>query len=57
MCSFHTLSSHHLEQVARALLENGADVNAIQKNELKWTALMFAAQDGHEQVCSAQFCV
>ena len=42
--------SHHLDQVARALIENGADVNAIQQNELKWTALMFAAQNGHEQV-------
>ena len=51
---FHTCSSHHLDQVARALLENAADVNAVQKNELKWTALMFAAQNGHDRVRSSQ---
>ena len=50
----HPSCSHHLEQVLRALLENAADVNAVQKNELKWTALMFAAQNGHDRVRSSQ---
>ena len=45
---FHTFSSHHLEQVARALLENGGAVNSQNNNG--WTALMFAAQNGHQQV-------
>ena len=45
---FHTFSSHHLEQVLRALLENEAAVNSQNKNG--WTALMYAAQNGHQQV-------
>ena len=53
-CSLHTFSSHHLEQVALELLKAGADANAVQQNELKWTALMFAAQNGHAQVCSSR---
>ena len=44
----HTYSSHHLEQVARALLENEAAVNS--QNKKGWTALMYAAQNGHQQV-------
>ena len=49
----HTYSSHHLEQVARALLENGAAVNSQANNG--FTALMLAAQNGHDQVHSSQF--
>ena len=45
---FHTCSSHHLDQVARALLENEAAVNS--QNKKGWTALMYAAQNGHQQV-------
>ena len=45
---FHTFSSHHLEQVLRALLEAGAAVNSQANNGV--TALMRAAQNGHEQV-------
>ena len=44
----HTFSSHHHEQVARALLEAKAAVDAT--DEAGWTALMYAAQNGHEQV-------
>ena len=40
-----------------SLIKAGADVNAIQKNELRWTALMFAAQNGHESVCNQQYCI
>ena len=50
---FHTFSSHHHEQVARALLENEAAVNS--QNKKGWTALMYAAQNGHEQARSSQF--
>ena len=50
---FHTFSSHHLEQVVRALLENGAAVNSQANNG--FTALMLAAQNGHDQVHSSQF--
>ena len=53
MAHFHTSCSHHLEQVVRALLENGAAVNS--QNNLGGTALMLAAQNGHEQVHSSQF--
>ena len=45
---FHTYCSHHLEQVLRALLENEAAVNS--QNKKGWTALMYAAQNGHQQV-------
>ena len=54
LAHFHMFCSHHLDQVALELLKAGADVNAIQQNELKWTALMFAAQGGHAQVCSSR---
>ena len=48
MCSFHTLSSHHLEQVARTLIEAKAD---LEKQTAKGsTALILAAQNGHVQV-------
>ena len=40
--------SHHHEQVARALIENGANIEATEEDG--WTALMFCAQNGHEQV-------
>ena len=40
--------SHHLDQVARALIENGATVNSQANNGL--SALMLSAQNGHEQV-------
>ena len=45
---FHTFSSHHLEQVARALLEAKADLEAALPSG--HTSLMIAAQNGHEQV-------
>ena len=48
VCFVHTFSSHHLEQVTRALLEAGAAVNSQKNNG--FTALMLAAQNGHEQV-------
>ena len=51
----HTFCSHHLEQVTRALLENVAAVD--QTEEDGFTALMFAAQNGHDQVHSIQFAV
>ena len=41
-------SSHHIEQVARALIENGAAVNS--QNKKGWTALMYSAKNGHDQV-------
>ena len=52
-CDFHTILftlhlSHHHEQVARALIENGAAVNS--QNEDGFSALMLSAQNGHEQV-------
>ena len=40
--------SHHIDQVARALLENGAAVNSQNNNG--FSALMLSAQNGHEQV-------
>ena len=44
----HSFRSHHLEQVARELLVAGAAVDHVDNEG--WTALMTAAQDGHEQV-------
>ena len=52
MAHFHTLCSHHLEQVARALLENKADLEAALPSG--HTSLMIAAQNGHDQVRSSQ---
>ena len=52
MSCIHTYCSHHLEQVTRALLESGAAVNS--QNIKGWTALMYAAQNGHDQVHSSQ---
>ena len=49
---FHTYSSHHLDQVARALLENNADIEKPNNNG--WTPLMKACSNGHEQVRSCQ---
>ena len=40
--------SQHHDQVARALMENGAAVNSQNKNGIY--ALMLSAQSGHEQV-------
>ena len=45
---FHTCSSHHLDQVARALLEAKANLEAALPSG--HTSLMIAAQNGHEQV-------
>ena len=47
----HAIVSHHLEQVARELLVAKANVNH-QSNDGR-TALMQAAQNGHEEVCSS----
>ena len=44
----HAIVSHHLEQVARELLKAGAAIDAVENKQ--WTALMFAAQSGHEEV-------
>ena len=44
----HAIASHHLDQVARELLKAGAAVDATEEDG--FTALMLAAQDGHEQV-------
>ena len=47
-CSYVTFTpycSHHLDQVARALLEAGAAVNATMNAGA--TALMLAANNGH----------
>ena len=52
MLAFHTLSSHHLEQVARALIKNGANLEAQMNSG--HTALMLSAQNGHEQVRSSE---
>ena len=49
--SIHVLSSHHLDQVARELLKAGAAVDATEEDD--YTALMFAAQNGHEEVSSS----
>ena len=48
----HAIASHNLDQVARELLVAGAAVDAIEEDG--WTALMFAAQNGHEQVSSTR---
>ena len=48
MRCIHICCSHHLEQVVRALLEAGAAVNSQANNG--FTALMLAAETGHEQV-------
>ena len=52
ICAMHTrihaFASHHHEQVARELLVAGAAVDHVDNEG--WTALMTAAQDGHEQV-------
>ena len=45
-------ASHHHEQVAQELLKAGAGVE-VQNNQ-GWTALMYAAQNGHEQVCCSR---
>ena len=52
MLEIHTFSSHHLDQVVRALLENGGDLEKQQNQG--FTALMLAAQNGHGQVRSTQ---
>ena len=44
--SLHTSSSHHLDQVVRALLENDAKADATEEDG--FTALMFSAQNGHD---------
>ena len=46
--SVHTISSHHFEQVVRALLEAKANLEAALPSGR--TSLMIAAQNGHEQV-------
>ena len=48
----HAFASHHHEQIARELLKAGAAVD--QTEEHGYTALMFAAQSGHEQVSSSR---
>ena len=45
-------SSNGHDQVARALIEAKANLEA-QQNE-GWTALMYSAQNGHDQVRSSQ---
>ena len=43
---FHTFSSHHLEQVLRVMLMNGAAVDVARSNG--FTALMTACEFGHD---------
>ena len=50
----HIYSSHHLEQVARELLE--AKCNVDHQNNKQWTALMYAAHNGHEEVRAVVVC-
>ena len=52
--SLHTFSSHHLDQVARELLE--AKCNVDHQNNEGWTALMYAAHNGHEEVRAVVVC-
>ena len=47
-------SSHHLDQVARELLE--AKCNVDHQNNEGWTALMYAAHNGHEEVRAVVVC-
>ena len=44
----HAYPSHHHEQVARELLE--AKCNVDHQNNQGVTALMYASQNGHEEV-------
>ena len=44
----HTSHSHHHDQVTRALIEAKANIEATEEDG--WTAIMFAAQNGHEPV-------
>ena len=45
----NTTYSHGLDQVTRAMIEVGANLEAQQN--AGFTALMLASQNGHEQVC------
>ena len=47
--SVHTISSHHFEQVVRALLEAGARKEI--KNSSGSTALSIAKSKGHTAIC------
>lgn len=40
------------EELVRLLLDRGADVNALSKNEMKWTALAAAERQGHDTVAA-----
>ena len=52
---FHACLLHltHHEQVARELLVAGANIEAVEHKQ--WTALMFACQNGHSEVCVVFF--
>ena len=52
-CMSVTLLPNH-EQVALNLLEKGAEIDKTEEDG--WTALMFACQDGHSEVCIAFSC-
>ena len=51
---FHTMYSHHIDQVARAMMEAGARLE-VQTNQ-GFTPLMYAAQNGHDQVRKSASC-
>ena len=44
--SIHTTSSHHLDQVARAMIEARAEVDKVGPQG--FTALMLSASNGHD---------
>ena len=46
--ALHVAAKNGHVDVAKVLIQNGADVNAVEKD--KWTALHLAARNGHVDV-------